>query len=203
MTRKVKTWLYAGFTILIVASLIAGFSWIFRPKPVTIEKDLPLAVEATSIVKRMYVLEGNITCVPGTTVDVLADVLIDSPDYQLTSYDKSMIEKVYGKQALTHAGLLTAKHAYYLARDLPVPTPTKPATGRIPRPTATPVYICSPDRESIVEEYFRYVSTEQWQDGHVTVTYDFTSGRYEAILRRFDGKWKITSVKMIKFYGNG
>jgi hypothetical protein len=203
MIRKLKIWLLIGLTILVVAGLIAGFAWIFRPKPVIIEMNQPVAVEAMSIVKWMYVLEGSIHCVPGTTVEVFRDVMADTSDYRATSYDKSSIEKVFGHQALTHAGLLTSKQADFLVLDLPVPAAPTPRTGPTLVPTAKPVYLCSSDPENVVDNYLRYISVVQWQEGHITVTYDFISGRYEAILRIIDGKWKITSVRMIKFYGNG
>jgi hypothetical protein len=206
MIRKLKIWLLIGLTILVVAGSIAGYAWIFRPKPVTIDVNTPVAVEAISIVKRMYVLKGSINCVPGTTVEVFREIMADTSDYHATLYDKTSIEKVFGRKALSHAGFLTTTQADILVLDLPVPAAPNPGPGPTLRPTPKPVYICSPDPENSLDQYLRYVSVEQWQDGHVVVTYDYNSGasgRFEAILRTIDGKWKITSVKMIKFYGNG
>lgn len=203
MTKKVKLSMFIALAILAFAGFTAGLSWIIRPKPLIIGMDTQVAVEAMSIVKRMYSLEGNISCIPGTTVDVLAEVMVDSPDFHATSYDKNLIEKVYGKQALAHAGLLTSKQALYLSRDLPAPTVSNPGTDPTLRPTARPTYLCSPDPESKLDELLHFVSVAQVQDGDLIVTYDYTSGRYEAIIRVIDGKWKITSVKMIKFYGYG
>jgi hypothetical protein len=206
MNRKVKTRLSIGLSILVAAGLIAGSVWIFRPKPVAIEMDTPVAVEAMSIVRRMYLLEGSIHCVPGTTVEVFAEIMADTSDYHATPNEKSAIEKVFGRKALTHAGFLTSRQADDLVLDLPVPPPPTPVEGPTLRPTPKGVYLCRPESENTVQEYLRFVSVGQWQDGHVVVTYDYlsgASGRFEAILRMIDGKWKITSVKMIEFYGNG
>jgi hypothetical protein len=203
MAKKGKILLFAGIAILTVAGFMVGFVWTTRLKPVNIDMDSPVAFEVKSAVKQMYFLEGNISCVPGTSVDVLADVMVDSSDYHATSYEQGQIEKVYGKQALTHAGLLTSKQAYYLSRDLPAPTISNPGSGPTPRPTATPVYLCSTNPETMIDELIGYVSIAQGQDGRVIVTYDYVGGRNEAITRLINGKWKVTSVKMIKRYGNG
>jgi hypothetical protein len=151
----------------------------------------------------MYFLEENLNCVAGTTIDVLAEVLVDSSDYHASSFDRDKIEKVYGKQALTHAGLLTSKQAHYLSRDLPESTMSNPGSGPSLRPTAKPVYLCNTNPETILDELIHYVSVGQGRDGRVIVTYDYGGGRYEAITRMIDGKWKITSVKLINWYGNG
>ena len=201
MLIKIKTGLFAGLAILAVAGLMAGFAWITRPKPVSIEMDSPVAVEAKALVKRMYLLEGNIICVPGTSADVLAKVMVDSSDYNTTSLDRDNIERVYGKQALAHAGLLTSKQAYYASRDLPAPTTSNPGLGPTLRPTAKPVYLCSPEPENRLDELMHYLSVSQAQDGRVFVRYDYGGGELEATERLIDREWKITSIKLIKWHG--
>jgi len=48
MSKKVKTWLFAGLAVL--AGFIAGFTWITRPEPVDLDMNTPVAIEAKSIV---------------------------------------------------------------------------------------------------------------------------------------------------------
>ena len=203
ISKKVKFWLLAGITILTATGFMAGLAWTIRQKPVPIDMDSFVAMDVKSLVKQMYFLEENLFCVPGTTVDVLAEAMVDSFDYHTSSYERDVIEKVYGKPALTHAGLLTSRQAYFLSRDLPASPLPNPGSGPTLIPTAKPVYLCSTNLETRLDELIHYVSVVQGRDGKVIVTYDYGGGRYEAITRMINSKWKVTSVKMIRWYGNG
>jgi hypothetical protein len=201
MTQKGTPRLFVGMAILVVAGLIAGFSWVTSQKPVSLDVNSQSAIEAKALIKRLSMLQWTISCGSGATVDMLGEVMVDSAEYKATASDKKLIERVYGKEALAHAGLLTSKKAYILSRDLPVPTPTYSGSGQTLAPTQKPVRYCG--SASDLDNFLKDATVSQGQDGHLIVDYDQGAGRYEAILRIIDGHWKITSIKMIKFYGNG
>jgi hypothetical protein len=199
MQRKVKIGLSVGLLILAIADLI----WISMPQPAPLDMESPVAAEAKSVITQMFLLEHNITCVPGTTIDVLAEVMVDSSDYHASSTEKKAIERVYGKQALNHAGLLTSKQSYYLSRDIEIPVVPTPGTGPTPVPTKKPTYYCTPDFETSINQILFFKEISQGQDGRVIVSYSYVGNDFEAILRRTEDQLKISSIKLVKWYGNG
>ena len=114
-SKRKYRWLFVvGGTIL----LIAGYLVVNAIKPAPAEIDLSSspASEIKQALTQMYVLEDTILCVPGTNIDTLATTLVDTGDYQPTLQELKTIVQIFGLDGLTHAGLLTAKQAYYRNR---------------------------------------------------------------------------------------
>ena len=144
----------------------------------------------------MYVLEDTLLCVPGTNIDSLTTILVDTGDYQPTFQERKTIVRIFGQDRLTHAGLLTAKQAYYQFRlD---PPKAMPPPGVIPTPP--PVIICSgpPFR---VELSFKLITLEATDK--VIVEYSYVNGDYKAIPRKINAQWMVSGIKLTHWYGNG
>lgn len=190
---------------LIIAVVLAFFAiGIFfvvqaanKSQPISLKSQQ--ALNAIAVIKRMHLLEGEIVCVPETLLDVLDEVMVDSPDYQKSAFDKTTIRRVYGNQAIKKAGLLTARKAYYHQRRFP--SVVTPPPGIIP--TAAPRGYCPPDRETRLEQNIHIISAAVGKDGRIIVQYSYYGSVIEAVLRQFNDRWLITSRKILHpSYGN-
>lgn len=198
MQKRAVLWVIIAVALVILA---IGIVFVIRvankPQPISLESQQ--ALHAIAVIKRMHLLEGEIVCVPETLLDVLDEVMVDSPDYQKSAFDKTTIRRVYGNQAINKAGLLTARKAYYHQRRLP-PVVTPPPGIK---PTAAPRGYCPPDRETRLEQNIHIISAAVGKDGRIIVQYSYYGSVIEAVLRRFNDRWLITSRKILQpSYGN-
>jgi len=188
-------WLFAvGVAILLITGYVVVNS--LKPQPAEIDLNSSPASEIKQALAQMFILEDTIRCVPGTNIDILATILADTADYQPTLQEQKTIFQIFGPDGLTHAGLLTAKQAYYQLRLNP-PKETPPP-GLIP--THPPAMRCSgpPFR---IEVPIKSIGLENAEKA--IVEYAYMNGDYEAILRKIDNQWKVAGIKLIHWYGNG
>lgn len=196
--KKTRLWIIGlvGTVVLIAGSfLVAQTANQPQPIPITSEQ----VIQGSAVIARAYMLEGMINCAPGTDVEVLTEVMVDSSDYQISAFDKGRISHAYGNQALERAGLLTARKAYFLYRRSP-PVVTPPPGIK---PTAAPVIYCPQNWETKLEQKINIVSAAVRADERIIIRYHHYNALYEAILRQTNNRWVITSLKIIKSYGNG
>jgi hypothetical protein len=188
-------WLFpAGGVIL----LLAGFLIVnpFHPQPVEIDMNSSPAAEIKQALTQVYVLEDTILCVPGTNIEILSTILIDTRDYQPTFQELKTIAQLYGLDGLTHAGLLTAKKAYYQLRMNP--PETTPPPGLIP--TQPPAIYC-PKQPFQVDLSYKSIALEGAE--MAIVKYSYLNGDYEATLRKINGHWMVAGIRLTRWYGNG
>ena len=122
--------------------------------------------------------------------------MIDTGDYQPTLQEQKTIVQIFGLNGLTHAGLLTAKQAYYQLRLNP-PKETPPP-GLIP--THPPAMRCSGPPFQIGVT-FKSIALETAEKA--IVEYAYMNADYEAILRKINTQWMVAGVKLTHWYGNG
>ncbi len=114
--------------------------------------------------------------------------------------DVKTIRQEYGNQVLRNAGLLTSKKAYYLWRRSP-PVVTPPPGIK---PTALPSNYCPPGRETRLEQNIQFLSAvagkegAAGKEGRVIIRYSYYGSIIEAVLRQFDNRWLVTSIKIIQ-----
>lgn len=188
-------WLsFAGGAIL----LIAGFLIVTSIKAAPAEIDLSSSPAAAikQALTQVYVLEDTILCVPGTNIDTLATILVDTGDYQPTMQELKTIARIFGLDGLTHAGLLTTKRAYY--RNRLNPPKETPPPGLIP--TQPPAMRCSGPPFQI-ELPIKSIALETADKA--IVEYSYVNGEFEAILRKIDTEWKVAGIKLTHWYGYG
>ena len=185
-------WLFpAGGVIL----LLAGFLIVnpFHPQPVEIDMNSSPAAEIKQALTKVYVLEDTILCVPGTNIDTLATILVDTGDYQPTLQELKTIVQIFGLDSLTHAGLLTAKQAYYQLRLNSPQVSSPPGVN----PTQPPVMRCSgpPFKVALAFKSIALETTDK-----AIVEYANENGDYEAVLRKINGQWMVAGVKLTQWY---
>ncbi len=198
-TRKgAVLWVITAVVLAISAiGIVVVVQAVNKPQPISLESQP--ALHAIAVIECMHLLEGEIVCVPETLPDVLDEVMVDSPDYQKSAFDKTTIRQVYGSQAIRKAGLLTARKAYYHQRRFP-PVVTPPPGIK---PTAAPRGYCPPNRETRLEQNIHIISAAVGKDGRIIVQYSYYGSVIEAVLRQFNDRWLITSRKILRpSYGN-
>ena len=151
------------------------------------------AAEIKQALTQVYVLEDTILCVPGTNIDTLATILVDTGDYQPTLQELKTIVQIFGLDGLTHAGLLTAKQAYYQLRLNPPQVSPPPGVN----PTQPPVMRCSvpPFKIALAFESITLETTDK-----AIVEYANENGDYEAVLRKINGQWMVAGIKLTHWY---
>ena len=195
MPKRKQRWLLAGCGAVI---LLTGYLIINSNKPQlsTIDLSLSPAPEIKEAFTRMYVLQDTVACVPGTGIDTLTAVLIDTGDYQPSLKEWQWIIQVFGLDGLSHAGLLTAKQAYY--QLWLIPSQVAPPAGV--NPTPPPVVYC-PGPPFQIKLSFKSIALET--SDKAIAKYYYVNGDYEAVLINIGGKWLVSGVKLIHWYGNG
>lgn len=186
--------------VLIILVTIIPLAIIFVQWNLTqssIDLNSPLAQEAQTVVWKMILLKTELLCFPENDVSALSEVMIDSTDYHLTKYDKEVIERIYGKDALPSAGLLTATKAEIMYRRRTPPSDTS-ITGTGMRPTIAPSYKCSSDYETHTQSMTQFLSVIQQDKNHLKVNYRWGSGEIEVNLTRMNDRWMVTSLKVIE-----
>lgn len=191
MFHRKLTWLIAAFLVFL---LISGGAVVYWSKPRAIDLSAPTVTEYKSAISRMYQLQTELVCKPGTNVDVLDEILLDTSDYHPNLRDLNTIGKVYGIETAVNAGYLTSQKAYYLSRRSPSLTTPEPGI----MPTAAPIVYC-PDPSTPVHIDFQKVVSGKGD--RAAVQYDYGGGVFEAILRPVNGKWMITSVRLVRWHG--
>jgi hypothetical protein len=192
LSKRKFHWLFlACGVILFLASFLIANS--IHPQPAEIDVTSSPASEIKQALTQMYVLEDTILCVPGTNIDILATILVDTGDYQPTLQELKTIVQIFGLDGLTHAGLLTAKQAYYQLRLNPPQVSPPPGVN----PTQPPVMRCSgpPFKIALAFESIALETTDK-----AIVEYANENGDYEAVLRKINGQWMVAGVKLIHWY---
>lgn len=151
------------------------------------------ALEIKDALTQMYVLEDTILCVPGTSIDILTTILMNTGDYQSSIQEIKTILQVYGLDGLTHAGLLTAKKAYYQLRLNPPQVSPPPGIN----PTQPPVMRCSGPSFKIALS-FESIALETIDKA--IVEYAYENGDYETVLRKINDQWMVAGVKLTHWY---
>lgn len=191
MYQRKRVCLLISIVALIFITIVV-LSYLSKPRPADLAA--PMVKEIQSVVTKMIQLQQDLVCQSGTDVSVLDEVLVDSSDYRPSFQDLSTIQKVYGLEAMTHAGYLTSQKAYYLSRR--TITPANPDPGI--KPTAPPIYYC-PTPSAHIDIEFIYFGLRI--GNRAVVQFDYSGGFYEAFLREVDSRWVVTSVKLLKWHG--
>ena len=186
------------FAVGVAIFLITGYVVVnsLKPQPAEIDLNSSPASEIKQALAQMFNLEDTIICVPGSNIDILETILLDTADYQPTLQEQKTIFQIFGPDGLKHAGLLTAKEAYY--RNRLNPPEATPLPGLIP--TQLPAIYC-PGPPFRVELSFISIALET--EEKAIVKYSYTNGEYEAILRKIDTRWMVAGIKLVHWYGNG
>jgi hypothetical protein len=191
MFQKKRVLLLVSVLLLFIGSILI-YSLI--PKPQPIDLTTPLATEFRSVITKMCQLQRDLVCQPDMDVNVLDEVFEDTPDYRPSSKELSKIEKIYGSSALKQAGYLTYQKALYLSRHSPNLSTLEPGIN----PTAPPTYYCleTPNKINVV-----ITAVSLGKDNKAIVRYEYVGGIREAIMRKIDDHWVITSIKLIEWWG--
>lgn len=167
--------------------------------------DHPEFDEITTVMNRAYELFS----MPVEKVDIrqFSEVLIDTPDFQLTTEQQDYIEQILGSEAVTGAGYLTAiraKHVHLQHGAQLLDAAEEKAAAEHRLMTAEEVeairlqnygaYPPSPENPEHLgrKPKLQFMSLEVTDDRAVVV-YDSGPALQEAILVRIDKQWYIAS----------
>ena len=183
-----------GIAIILMAGILLGI--MFKPQPINIDLNLTPASDIKAAISRMYVVQDAILCAPGTGIEPLSEILVDTWDYAPSFEQLRAIVNYFGAQGLAHAGYLTTQRAYYQSRLFPPQVTPPPGLNT----TAQPSIYC-PDPP--VTPALPLVSISLETENKAIAQYSYYGSTYEAVLREIDGKWMVAGVKMIYWGGNG
>jgi hypothetical protein len=185
--------------IPIAAAILLGGAFLvarvltLQPDEVDIESALGQEIKASLI--HFDQLRQLLSCKPDTNVNVLAEILIDSADYQPNPHESAAIQRFFGLDGLNHAGYLTSQQAYYRSWRSPATSTPPPDNRPTPHPTRPPAIYHCPD--SPPESHLTLKSIVLYPEGCLTAQYDDGCSLYEATLRSVNDRWMISGMKLI------
>jgi hypothetical protein len=186
-------------TMIFLIAMGYEISGDIAPQPYPQEVTASSSEQIKAVLSKYYQLQQHtFYCKPNTDVKVLAEILIDSPDYYSNQYDVARIQHFFGAEGMAHPGFLTSRQAYYLSVQRPIPT-TYPPGQATPRPTPRPAISISATycSDGPAEININLESISQLSDGRWIVQYEHDYAGWEATLRYVDSAWRISGMRLI------
>ncbi len=181
-----------AFILLVILAAITIF--LSQPRPVALT-DLR-SQEIAAVLQKAEQLLGEVACNPAVNVNVLDEVLADSPFFHRPAGNaRAMVVRVYGESAAASAGFLTDRKAFYLAtRGDYLDADATAANGL--RPTPRPQVYCPTPPPEIVPS----IENIAINPDRAVVRYRIAYGLREAILVNVQGSWKIADLQYLERY---
>lgn len=199
--RNWGVWFLSIVVILFMGSMVVVDA---RLKHQAANLRSPVVGELKTQIEHMYELYNCVQPANGPEVGILSEVLVDTKDYRPNNEDRRRIEAIYGIEAKARAGYLTAMKAYYAyfraGYYVEVDADSPPHGGIQPGPTPTLPVSCpvSPDREMI-----QITQVSVLSETRAVVRYEYHRDIFEAVLCKIDGRWMISSVRMVENLSRG
>jgi hypothetical protein len=197
MNKKAGYVLFSAVGIVaLTVALILLKGWLNRPLPIPLND--PESQPIKDVLIKSYKIEGILICEPESDINLLDEVLIDSPEYKRNNNDQVLIARYLGESANKHVGYLTFRKAYHLWARSGDPYP-RPSTNLTPdsstklAPTQKPMRYC-PDSASQSDLIFRSIAV---REDKAVVIVDVPGSINEAILIRFGSRWFIGNIRVL------
>lgn len=180
---------------LIIATLWVGlFFFVLRSLRVpgqVVDSGAPEAAAIDAVLERFHDLEGDLVCGAAVDAAVLDEVLADTRDYRLSCSEREAVAAVFGREALPGAGFATLRKAQHHRRMFPPPSTPPPGI----KPTHVPVVLCLGEDDA---QRVTLTAVVLYSADHAVVQYERIGGCHlTATLRRMEGRWKITAMKLL------
>lgn len=190
---RMKDILLLGFVLAVVAVVVILLATSPEFKFETFSRTATAREEQElrAVLEKAYVLEEEAARTQETSR--FAEVFANSPDYQLSKYISELIRQRLGEGALTGAGYLTYKQAYFMSRESLLIQATL-APGM--KPTLTPIVNRPDPRSPISQPEFIY-SYFRVMGNRAVVRYDPGWADMEATLLLMNDGWRIVAVRTI------
>jgi hypothetical protein len=177
-----------GYLLLaIIGIVVSTIAVILLNRPLPIALNSPEAQPIKDALLKNRKIEAILYCDPESDVNLLNEVIIDAPDYQLNKRDKELIANYLGEEFIKNAGYLTFQKAQHLWDRSGDPYPTtglarEKSRGHCPNPLP----------QSDLDLDFLSIAV---RENRAIVIYNGGPYKTEAILSRIDGVWLIVSLR--------